>query len=435
MGECSRPGIAITVNSPGEVATWLAPVLREIRRLDSRVYVTVFILPCTYAAGTEANVVRALPGVDAVLPPRASLKFALFGRPPRGWRPPTRGAVLFLGGEFWLGARIIRRLRVPGLAYSAGYINSAAAYSKVFAPRPSSKEELVRRGVPENSVDVVGDLMVDAARGEAPYPDRAVVRRSLGVEEGATLVALFPGSRPYEFRYCLGFFAHAAAEIKKRADNPGGLRFVAPVAPFIDGRVIREALRAVESEPGARAELDADRLLGDGEGVADGRFTFAGQAVSIRFVRDRSRAVIAGADLAITIPGSNNAELAAWGIPMVVCLPLHKPEEIAIDGILGLVDRIPLVGRKLKARAVLAAAAREQFVSLPNRIAREEIVPELRSRELRAEEVAAAACGLLASEQRRTEISRKLVAAMGPGGAARRVAEGVLEAAYRSAGK
>ena len=432
------PEVAITVNSPGEVSTWLIPVVRELRKLDQDIRVTVFILPCTYAAGTETDVVASIPGIDAVVPPSESLKFALFGGTPRKWRRFERGALLFLGGEFFLAARLIRKLNAAGLAYSAGFINSASAFDRVFAPRAYSKAELVRRGVPEGAVEVVGDLMVDAAKIGAPFSEKAEARRGLGIDQDATVVALFPGSRPYEFRYALGFFARAAARLTRMPAGKGHgreLRFVSPVAPFIDEAVVREALAALPERGSARAEVDAAALARDkGRGV-EGRFEFDGDHVSITFYRERSTAVIAAADLALTVPGSNTAEMAAWGLPMVVCVPLDKPEDIPIDGIFGLVDRIPLIGRRLKAKAVLALSERTTFVALPNRIANERIASELRSRTLQPEDVAEEAFRLLGDDEARAEMSRKLVAAMGPPGAAEKVARGLLEAAYSSAEK
>src|SRR5690606_7530322 len=119
---------------------------------------------------------------DAVVPPGQSLKLALLGSAPKGVPPFGRGALLFLGGEFFLAARLVRRLNAFGLAYSAGFINSAAAFGRVFAPRESSKSELVRRGVLESSVEVVGDLMVDAVLGGAPRLEKPKARELLGIE-------------------------------------------------------------------------------------------------------------------------------------------------------------------------------------------------------------------------------------------------------------
>jgi lipid-A-disaccharide synthase len=68
--------------------------------------------------------------------------------------------------------------------------------------------------------------------------------------------------------------------------------------------------------------------------------------------------IMQASDLAITIPGSNTAEMAGLGLPMVVALPLNKPESLPLEGIPGLIGRIPVFGPSLKRAAVLKAAAR-----------------------------------------------------------------------------
>ena len=84
---------------------------------------------------------------------------------------------------------------------------------------------------------------------------------------------------------------------------------------------------------------------------------------------------------------------------MIVCLPLSRPEEVPLDGVLGYIDKIPVVGRKLKAKAVLKFAERTPFLALPNRIAQELIASELRSTQLSAGEVAREAERLLADPE------------------------------------
>jgi len=79
-----RDEIVFTVNSPGEVSTWLAPTVAALKRLAPDVKATVFILPCLYASGTELDVVRRMPGVEAVVSPRESLRYIVGGRLPAG---------------------------------------------------------------------------------------------------------------------------------------------------------------------------------------------------------------------------------------------------------------------------------------------------------------------------------------------------------------
>ena len=127
--------IVFTVNSPGEVSTWLAPTVAALRQLDTGVHVSVHILPCLYASGTEAEVIRGMPGVDSVVTPGESWRYILRGRLPAGWKPRGRGAVVFLGGEMLLAARLARRLGYPAAAYTQGHVVSSRDFARFFVPR------------------------------------------------------------------------------------------------------------------------------------------------------------------------------------------------------------------------------------------------------------------------------------------------------------
>src|SRR5690606_21479958 len=105
----------LTANSPGEVSTWLAPVVRALREKTPGARISVFLVPCAFATGAEKAVVAAMPGVDRAFGPGEYWRHALAVPAVRGFE--REGAVLFLGGDpvhaLWLG----RRLGLPALAY------------------------------------------------------------------------------------------------------------------------------------------------------------------------------------------------------------------------------------------------------------------------------------------------------------------------------
>ena len=184
------------------------------------------------------------------------------------------------------------------------------------------------------------------------------------------------------------------------------MQFVVALSPYTTremlagglAEIARAAQRGASDPSGSFADdalLDGLFSTGTERLRADATLITSEGAVDVLFWRGASRAAMAGADLALTIPGSNTAELAAWGVPMIVCLPLARPEEVPLDGVLGYIDKIPLVGRKLKAKAVLKVAERTPYLALPNRIAQAIIAPELRSKQLSPEEVASQAERLL----------------------------------------
>jgi len=106
---------------------------------------------------------------------------------------------------------------------------------------------------------------------------------------------------------------------------------------------------------------------------------------------------------------------------------LNKPELIPLEGIPGLIGGIPLVGRYLKRKAVLAAAKRVKFAALPNMKAQEQIVPELMGI-LRPEDLAIAVGNLIRNPDKLRAMSSRLKQVMGADGAARRIAEALAAA-------
>ena len=102
-----------------------------------------------------------------------------------------------------------------------------------------------------------------------------------------------------------------------------------------------------------------------------------GSGVAFPLVREAMR-YAPRAKLAVTMPGTKCIELAALGVPAIVCTPHNAPERVVINGPLQYIDRIPLLGDPLKRALVMALDARFPFAAQPNIDAGEELMPELR---------------------------------------------------------
>ena len=142
--------------------------------------------------------------------------------------------------------------------------------------------------------------------------------------------------------------------------------------------------------------------------------------IEITALWGRQYDLMAVADLAITIPGTNTFELAAFGTPAMIALPLTHPERVPLEGIPGLIGRIPGVGRALKKRLVPKVIAKLKYTAWPNRLAQEMVIPELRG-QVTAADVSQAAVDLLTDAGRREKMSRRLRELVGAPGAARPV--------------
>ena len=70
-------------------------------------------------------------------------------------------------------------------------------------------------------------------------------------------------------------------------------------------------------------------------------------------------------------------ELAALGVPAVVCTPFNAPELVVIGGPLQYVGKLPLIGTPLKRAAVMAVAKRFTHFAQPNIDAGKELDVEI----------------------------------------------------------
>lgn len=402
--------LVLTANSPGEVTGWVTPAAPALREAIPGARITVFIPPCTFASGCERQVVAGLPGVDAAYGPADFLRFALLGIRPPGFAPGRRGAVVFLGGELTNAVLLKKRLGYPAVAYTEGFVNWTDAFACFAVPYGSIREKLLAKGVPEEKVAVVGNLMLDAVR---PLRQAEQVRAELGAG-GRNLVLLLPGSRPGEVEFMTPFLVRVADLLSARRPETA---FVLGLSPFAQTAQIETALQGpLAGEFGAAA-----RFVPDAGSDPHRAGLIEGERTRIPVWSGGRFDLMAASDLALTIPGTNTAELGYLGVPMVVALPLNHPERIPLEGLAGLIGNLPRLGKALKRRILPRLAARIPYAAWPNRLAEAYLVPELRG-EVTPEWVAQEADALLSDPPRRAGMSEALRRIMGEPGAARRLA-------------
>jgi lipid-A-disaccharide synthase len=265
--------------------------------------------------------------------------------------------VLHLGGDLWYSATLARRAGVPAFAYVETPLirKRAHRFARIFVASQALAEQLTSQGVRRDQILAVGDLRVDALTQARP----AVSGSHNGVR-----VALFPGSRRWLVENFLPFLLRVAEVMRRTRPD---IAFSLVASPFLP----RDALAAVVD----RHRADFERL---GVTVVDG---------------DDLRAA-AGADLAITLPGTNTVQLAVLGVPMLVVLPLNRPERIRTEGLSEWISRIPGLGIAIKRIVVGRFMRHHQMVAWPNREAGRMIVPEMIGR-LEPDAVAGRALALL----------------------------------------
>lgn len=348
--------IAITANGPGEFAGWVRPLVAALRARDPATEIHLICVPDDFATGREAAYAEQLfPGVRAY-PPSVYLRLAL-GRAVDGL-PARVDRVQYLGGDLGHAARVHGRLGGIATSYKFSRRSYAELFERVFAVDEANREQLTGWGTPADRIEVVGNLAIDGALGEAagtfgdPPSDAA--------HDG---IVLFPGSRRHEVANLFPMFVRVALNLRRML--PG-----VPVAfagsPFVRDETLRAALARGGEHPlayGAAAELNDQREI-----VAEGaRFPL---------LRAAMRAT-ARARLAVAIPGTKVIELAALGIPAVVCTPFNAPELVVIGGPLQYVGKLPLIGTPIKRAAVLNYAKRFTHFAQPNIDAGKELDVEI----------------------------------------------------------
>ncbi|MFM6200902.1 MAG: lipid-A-disaccharide synthase, partial [Dolichospermum sp.] len=160
--------ILILSNGPGEVTTWVRPVVKALREQlghdISQVRISVILSPCPHASGQETAIALGYPEVDRVQAPEHFWQFLLWGKTAENWQWRNQGLVIFLGGDQIFTVIIGKKLGYKTVVYAEwearwqNFIDKFAIMKAQVAKNVSSKyaEKFV----------VIGDLMLEAAENE-----------------------------------------------------------------------------------------------------------------------------------------------------------------------------------------------------------------------------------------------------------------------------
>ncbi len=394
----------LVANGPGELYTWVRPVLRELRRRAPDTRVAISLIPCQFASGHETAIARGF-GADVVTSPAQYVRATATGGLPAGLERTDDGAgpafVLSLGGNAGMAVSLARRLGQRAYRYSfePGWTRGL---STLFVPDERVARRARRLGGSAGRVKVVGNLVADAVQLDAP-----------ATRAGSPHVVLFPGSRDGFSVHLIPFFI---ALVDRLAAALPGARFVWPVSRMLTEATLADGIagRQAATLGGVAGTREEGRVL-----------TPAGAAIEMVPEEDRY-AHMRAADLAVTIPGTNTLELGVAGVPSVVLLPLNRPELIPLEGAGHWLGLVPGVGRYLKRYAVrLWVEGLSTPVSLPNRFTGEDLMLEISGR-LEVDAVADRTLTLWRDAADRERRRQRLHQTMPRPGAAANLLDGIL---------
>lgn len=359
--------ILLLTNGPGELSTWVPPVLSRLRQKVPQARIELFLIRDQFAAGTEQTKAEALE-LDAI-----SGRSELARRLLRG-KAKGRGLVLMLGGAPRDAVLLSRATGYPAFSYTFDAKAYHSGLRAVLVDSERTKSAMQARGVDPARVVAVGNLVVDALHEASWRPTQPAD------------VLLFAGSRPFAARYLLGFLLAAAEEMAKEKPH---LRFAWVKSRLLPEGVVAEALQAHRVQ-----DIGGVGATWEGAGLR----TLHGLEVAVLDEPERY-AAMRRASLAITIPGTNTLELALAGLPTLVLLPLHKPEMLPLEGLWHWLLSLP-GARPFKQRFVRGLVSRIPHLALPNQWLNERVFPELRG-VFSPAEVALAGLELLDQERAR----------------------------------
>ncbi|BFM40990.1 lipid-A-disaccharide synthase [Synechocystis sp. LKSZ1] len=401
--------ILILSNGPGEVMTWVRPVVERLHQILGAerpwVRISLMLSPCPHAMGKEAEVARRYPEIDRVQESQYFFDFLLWGKTRDHWDWHSQGVVVFLGGDQFYTLLAGRRLDYRTVVYGeweARWYRWLDAFGVM--------NESVRQSVPakyRDKLKVIGDLMADVGPDQSPPQ-----------ESGSDVrIGLLPGSKASKLAQGVPLCLATAEQIKKAWPDSYFQLFVAPTVD----------LPALANY----ADLQRNPLaayFGQVGGQIHGAFLTTTGGLEIELVTQfPADAELGKLTCAITTVGANTAQLGALGIPMVVLLPTQQLDAMrSWDGLPGLLARLPGLG-SLLARGINALILRQnRRFAWPNIWAKREIVPELVG-QLTPQQVAGLVVDWLAHPEKLQAIRADLRAVRGQPGATQGLVDLILE--------
>ena len=358
--------LIILSNGPGEVTTWVRPVVRALRAKlgcdRSQVRISAILSPCPNASGKEVQILKTYPEIDRVQGAEHFTKFLVWGKTAENWDWRERGIIIFLGGDQFFPVVIGKRLGYQTVVYAEwtarwhGLIDRFAVMNKEVAAKV--KPQYLDR------FTVVGDLMVDRNSCPEQVPN----------ENDPILIGLLPGSKAAKLGMGLPLMLAIAEYIQ--AANPQ-VKFAIPVAPTLDISTLASYADPTKN-PIIALVNGATATLVQGETMPYLQ-TARGLKVELH-TEFPAYDWLSKCTLCLTTIGANTAELGGLGVPTIVLIALQQLDAMrAWDGLPGILVNLPLVGSPI-AKIVNTIAYRNMGnykFAWPNIWAGKEIVPEL----------------------------------------------------------
>lgn len=397
-----KKDIVILSNGPGEITTWVYPVVKELRKIfQDTIRISVILSPCPNSTGKEGEIVSNYSEVDRVQNATNFFPFLLFGKTKDNWDWYEEGLVLFLGGDQFFTLVIAKRLGYKTVVY----VEWEARWYR-FIDNFAVMNGLIIDSIPEkyrSKFTVVGDLMTDVS---IPSTQK---------EEDHFLIGLLPGSKSAKLTQGVPLMLAIARHLKQQKPN---IDFIIPVAPTLDTETLAQYSNPdfnlfVNAFGGISASLKREN---------NREFLVTNEGLNIELItKFPCNEKLVKCAVCLTTVGANTAQLAALLIPMIVLLPTQQLDAMrSWDGLPGILANLPLLGTYFAKLINWLVLSQKRFFAWPNIWAKAEIVPELIG-ELKAEEIAEMLIQLLENPQQLEKMRNNLRRVRGESGAAEKI--------------
>ncbi len=409
--------MVIVSNGPGEISTWVKPVVEKLNSKIEAIHKTKSVLikkhlvlvPCPNATGSEHEVAKKWNYFETISRPKSF--WHLLIKPHKYHSFSNEGIVIFLGGDQFWTVLLSLRLGFQHITY-AEWVARWPHWNNRIAAMSNKVKKSIPKSI-RNRCTVVGDLMADLnIQGSNEY--------SLTKDKW---IALLPGSKKAKLSVGIPFFLELADQLSKLMPE---CHFLLPVAPTTCIQELEYFSNAQHNSIASKYKSGIKQISSSFENKECKKLiTLNGTEIELIEDHPAHKALIQ-CQLALTTVGANTAELGALGIPMIVIVPtqhIHVME--AWDGLMGIISRLPILKYFIGILISLWRMRKNRYMAWPNITANKMIVPE-RIGDIYPKDIAKEAFEWISSPERLKGQKEDLRSLRGQPGAAERMAVEII---------
>ncbi len=410
--------ILILSNGPGEITTWVRPVVKALRQTlghdRNTLRISVILSPCPNASGKEAQIALSYPEVDRVQGAEGFFRFLISGETQEKWDWRKQGIIIFLGGDQFFPVIIGKKMGYKTIVYAEwearwhSFIDRFAVMNADVAAKVKPQYT--------HKFTVIGDLMA-----ETDFQDSSNDNHNQSITT-THLIGILPGSKAAKLAQGVPLTLAIAEHIYAKKPET---KFIIPVAPTLDLEKLASFANLDRNPVGKYFNFQGASLITDNPKQP---ILQTSQGLSVELhthhpAYDR----LARCSICLTTVGANTAELGSLAVPMIVLLPTQQLDAMrSWDGLPGIFANLPGVGSSFAKLINWWFLRRKGLLAWPNIWAQKEIVPELVGK-LQPQTVAEMVIDYLDHPQRLEAIREQLRQSRGEPGAATKLVAIVQE--------